>query len=222
MAATKKITAKAKVTRPYHKGNVSEDLKAAAAHILQTERFEDISVRRLAREVGVTPGNFYNHFESLDDLLLTLAAEAFRQREKVLLRLLQTTKSPLEAARQSSIAFVEFAISNHQLFRIMFGQIPNATAHEEFHEAAESSFAGLVHLIYGDDIYRPDDIAWSHEHCRDAYALFTFIYGLARNIIEGQIIFPSGTKAEMRRFVEQLIDIMLTSENFALSKRKKA
>lgn len=220
MAATKKSSAKPKAARPYHKGNVAEDLKTAAAHILQTERVEDISVRRLAREVGVTPGNFYNHFESLDDLLLTLAAEAFRQRQKVLLRLVQTTRSPLEAARQSSILFVEFAIANRQLFRVMFGQIPDATSHHEFHEAAESSFAGLVHLLYGEDIYRPDDIAWSHENCKDAYALFTYIYGLARNIIEEQIIFPSGTKAEMRRFVQQLIDIMLTSENFALAKRK--
>ena len=63
--------------RRYHKGNVAEDLMAVAVRILETERVEDLSVRRLAREVGVTPANFYNHFVSLNDLLLDLAADAF-------------------------------------------------------------------------------------------------------------------------------------------------
>ena len=43
---------------------------AAAERILETESVEDVTARRLCREVGVTSGNFYNHFESLDFLLL--------------------------------------------------------------------------------------------------------------------------------------------------------
>lgn len=221
MTVTERTTAKRKSSRPYHKGNVSEDLLAAASRILENERFEDLSVRRLAREVGVTPGNFYNHFESLDDLLLSLAADAFDQRARLIRRMINSSKPRTEAARMVSLSFVEFAIANHQLFRIMFGQIPNATTHERFRNAAEGSFAELVHLLYGEDIYRPDDVTWSHEHCRDAYALFSFMYGLARNIIENQITFPTGTRAELRRFVLEVVDLLITGQNFVLAKRSR-
>mgnify|MGYP003363473360 FL=1 len=56
--------------RPYHKGNVAEDLRLTTLRILQTERLEDLSVRRLTREVRVAPANFYNHYASLNMLLV--------------------------------------------------------------------------------------------------------------------------------------------------------
>jgi hypothetical protein len=45
----------------------------------------------------------------------------------------------------------------------------------------------------------------SHLHAKAAYALFSLVYGLARNIIEDQFQFETGTKAEIRRFVEEVI-----------------
>ena len=53
MSQTAKVAA-----RQYHKGNVAEDLKLAAIRILEAETVEDLSVRRLAREIGVTAANF--------------------------------------------------------------------------------------------------------------------------------------------------------------------
>ena len=86
----------------------------------------------------------------------------------------------------------------------MFGQIGSATVqeHARYQQASMSAFGRLVELTYGSNIYRPDDIAWSHEHCGKAYALFSFAYGLARLISMGQIVFGSEVPAERRRFVE--------------------
>ena len=47
-----KTQKKAAEKRPYHRGNVAEDLTAAALRLLKTERYEDLSVRRLTREIG--------------------------------------------------------------------------------------------------------------------------------------------------------------------------
>src|ERR1700742_246179 len=101
--------------RQYHKGNVAEDLIAVARRILETERIEDLSVRRLAREVGVTPGNFYNHFPSLNDLLLDIAAEEFDERAKQTAHIRRTSKTRAEALKRSVVNFVEFARTRHQI-----------------------------------------------------------------------------------------------------------
>ena len=55
--------------RAYHRGNVREDLLECAARMLRTESLDQITVRRLAGAIGITPGNVYNHFENLNELL---------------------------------------------------------------------------------------------------------------------------------------------------------
>jgi AcrR family transcriptional regulator len=195
----------AQTPRPYHKGNVAEDLMAAAAKILKTERFEDLSVRRLAREVGVTPGNFYNHFPSLNDLLLDLAAEGFDERRRTTARIMRSSKTRAEAVRKSMVAFVDLAIENRQLFRIMFGQVPDASKYDRYREASDASFGQLVELVYGENIYDPNDIPASHERCAVAYGVFALAYGLALTVVEGQLEFHGAKRAEIHRFVEHVV-----------------
>jgi hypothetical protein len=58
--------------------------------------------------------------------------------------------------------------------------------------------------VYGEDIFRADDILWSHEHCKNAYVFFSFIYGLATAISTGMISNPTGTQKGQMRYVEEL------------------
>ncbi len=202
---TKKAAVKS-VARAYHKGNVTNDLRETAARLLRTERFEDITVRRLCREVSVTPGNFYNHFPSLDSLLLDLAAEGFEQQTVHAKKKIKHAATPEDAVVNVIVAMVDFGHQNPELFRIMFGQISNETmrTHARFGTATQTAFAELVEVVYGEDLFRPDDIGWSHAHCTKAYAVFAFAYGLARVIAMERIRFPSGMKAERVAFVESM------------------
>ncbi len=201
--AQSKTTAKTK--KPYHKGHVAQDLLAATARILKDESVEALSVRRLAREVGVTPANFYNHFPSLEDVLLTLAAEGFDTITADTRRCMDKAKSRKEGLIESSVGFVNFAIANKQVFRIMFGQVPDAVLNEKFRIASDKSFAQLVRYIYGEWRYDREHLAETHHNAAVAYGMFSLVYGLARNIIEDQFEFETGSKAEIRRFVEEVM-----------------
>jgi AcrR family transcriptional regulator len=187
--------------RAYHKGNVASDLLAVAARILRTEAVEDVSVRRLAREVGVTPANFYNHFPSLNDLLLTLAAEGFDRIRLDAEKIISSKARRIDALMERSFMFVEFAMANKQVFRIMFGHLPNSVANERFRVASNAAFGQLMHLVYGEDIYDPVDLPGIHIKGRAAYAVFAMVYGLARNIMEDQFQFETGSRQEIRDFV---------------------
>lgn len=204
-----------KKPRAYHKGHVAEDLYAAAVRLLETERYEDVSVRRLAQIVGVTPANFYNHYPSLNHLMQEIAADGFRQLAKMKRSVWKTAQSRKEAARQTAVKYAEFAIANKQIFRIMFGQIPDALRNASLRGASDEGFSDLVELVYGKRLYDPNDIPGSHERAIVAYAFFALLYGLARLTMENQFVFESGKKAEMIEFVTAAADTFITGSSAA-------
>ncbi|HEX2590341.1 MAG TPA: TetR/AcrR family transcriptional regulator [Rhizomicrobium sp.] len=196
-----------KTPRAYHKGNVSKDLVTVTTRILAEESVEALSVRRLAREVGVTPANFYNHFPSLEHLLLDVAAEGFDQMAENTRRYMQKAKTRKDGLVEACIGFVFFAIDNKQLFRIMFGQVPDATQHDRFRDASGAAFAQMVRLMYGEWRYDREHLMQTHHNAAAAYGLFSLIHGLARNIIDDQFEFETGSRTEIRQFCE---DVVLT------------
>lgn len=198
-----KLQKKPTEKRPYHRGNVAEDLTAAALRLLKTERYEDLSVRRLTREIGVTPANFYNHFDNLDDLLLNIAASAHQRRADYLPKIIARSKNRVEAAKAAALDFVEFAIANPEIFRMMFG-LPSRTKHARFTAAADRSFGALVALVYGENLYDPTDLTTTHIRCQTAYGFFALTYGLARIVLEQNI--EMSNRAEIRTFVEQVVE----------------
>ena len=50
----------------YHHGNVKESLIDAAMKLIDSNEVELLSLRSLAKEVGVTPSAVYNHFPNKD------------------------------------------------------------------------------------------------------------------------------------------------------------
>lgn len=190
--------------KPYHKGNVAEDLFAAAWRLIETEGLDSITVRRLCREVGVTAANFYNHYPSLEHLLLDVAAAGMQALNAMNSKVLHRGKSRLDQLVTATVNLVEFSIEHPDLFRVMFGQVADSEKHERYNSTAEASFSSLAQMIYGQDLYRPDDVAWSHAHAKKAYAYFAFAYGLARLVSMRLYTFPSETKAERQQFVKDL------------------
>lgn len=188
----------------YHKGHVAEDLFTTARRLLDSEGLDAVTLRRLCREVGVTAANFYNHYPSVEYLLLEVAATGVDELSARTAKVMRRAKSRDEKLVELAIEFVEFGVEHPDVFRIMYGQVSGSNQHARFLEAMEGSFAELVTLVYGADIYRSDDIVWSHANCFKAYSFFSFCYGVARLVSMQLFTFPTGTKAERQRFVRDL------------------
>lgn len=52
---------------------------AAARRVLEHEGLPGLTVRRIAREIGYSPGTLYNHFANIDDLVLQVNAQTLDQ-----------------------------------------------------------------------------------------------------------------------------------------------
>ena len=61
-----------KPSQPYHHGDVKNALINAAMKLIDTNELEAMSLRRLAKEVGVTPSAVYNHFTDKDALMMAI------------------------------------------------------------------------------------------------------------------------------------------------------
>ena len=192
------------VRTPYHKGNVPTLLLEAAERLLDQESVEDVTARRLCRDVGVTSANFYNHYPSLDYLLLEIAAKYFRKRSQERRRLLKKGLAREDAMVEIALNTVELGIRHPQVTRIMFGQIQDTSINPNYTRESDIGFAILVQLVQGEDLYDPYDLKLSHARCKPTYTFMSFIYGLAFLVSRDVIANPEGTATARRAFVKDL------------------
>lgn len=108
-------------TRSYHHGDLRSALVAAGLKALETTAVQDLSLRQLAREVGVSATAVYRHFPDKDALLSALAQEGISQ-------LADWQQAAAKASADSDgfaatgRAYVRWALANPALFRLLFGQ----------------------------------------------------------------------------------------------------
>ena len=129
--------------RAYHHGNlratlVTEGLKAIAEH----DRAE-VSLRDLARRIGVSPNAVYRHFADKNALLAAMAAEGFRRLSAagVTAEALVPADDAQGRLRAYGRTYIQNARENPALFRLMF--TCRIDGDEELKSAAERAFAGL-------------------------------------------------------------------------------
>lgn len=197
----------------YHKGHVAEDLIRMARHLLDRETVECISVRRLTREVGVAPANFYNHFSSVNDLLLRIAADAFGECTRQLRYFHRNAATRTDALKASLVEYTNFAQRHPQTFRIMFGFVPNATSHQIYHAAALQAFAAFLEIIYGRNMLHLHDLEGTRKRARIGYGLCAMGHGLAMMLADGQLLF--GRKPEQQspqQMIEGIVDAFIHNE----------
>lgn len=106
----------------YHHGELRTALIDAALTILTTQGMDALSLRPLARAVGVTQAAPYSHFRDKDDLLAAIAEVGF---QRLALRMVDaaTGLSGIQPRIERLVsAYIHFAVENKALFQLMFSR----------------------------------------------------------------------------------------------------
>lgn len=109
-------------TRAYHHGDLRSALVEAGLKALESAPIEDLSLRALAREVGVSPTAVYRHFPDKQALLGALAAEGIEQLGQYQQAAAASAEGNSDAFGATGRAYVRWALANPALFRLVFGQ----------------------------------------------------------------------------------------------------
>jgi AcrR family transcriptional regulator len=170
--------------RPYHHGDLRRALLAQAERTVREQGVEQLSLRELARRVGVSHGAPRRHFADRQALLDALAEAGFARLGGKLRNAVDGAGEDFEARlRAAAAAYVRFATRDAALLELMF-----AGKHREqsgaLHEAAEKAFSVILELIeQGQD----NGVLERGEPERVGLVLFATIQGIAA-LLSGGIV----------------------------------
>jgi AcrR family transcriptional regulator len=132
----------------YHHGNLRQALLDAALLLIRQHGIEQLSLRAIAREVGVSQTAPYRHFADKNQLFVEIAIQTFNELAQHCQAALQANASTLDNIRHCGLAYVHFAIANPERYKLTFGQsIEHRQDYPELMAAGMNSFEVLLTLV---------------------------------------------------------------------------
>jgi AcrR family transcriptional regulator len=182
--------------RPYHHGALRAALLAEAVRALADGATPAaLSLRELARRLGVSPAAPYRHFADKDALLAAVAQEGFQRLSEELDDAAAThPDDPLRQLTDIGWAYVHFALRQPQYFQVMFGRsaTPQST-YPQLRAAGQSAFGILQRVIEGGQKARRVTPGDPREL---AVAAWSQVHGLATLLLEQQLPLEDDTERE--------------------------
>jgi AcrR family transcriptional regulator len=160
----------------YHHGDLRAAVIEAGLELLKIRGVDELSLREIARTVGVSAPAVYRHFPDKQALLSALAREGLRQLAEA--QRLAAEKSFAEVGR----AYVRFALANPALYRLAFAAMP-----DEFQPdgaAYEGSSAWLLRKGVAEML--PAN-ATPEKHHAAAIHYWSLVHGLSMLMLDGQV-----------------------------------
>ena len=171
-------------SKTYHHGDLRNNLIEAAITLINEKGISDLSLRQLARQVGVSHNAPYRHFETKEALLMAVAEEGFTSLSLALKKAKEASApDSREQLKRLGVAYVNFALAHPAHYRVMFGNYrhdDNCDQSSGLASVAEQSFMVLVSVIReGQEtgVFREGEtlnlarIAWSLVHGQAMLAL---------------------------------------------------
>ena len=169
------VSTSPETARAYHHGDLRSALVEAGVKALEGTDAEAISLRELARSVGVSATAVYRHFPDKNALLAALA-------DAGIARLGEAQRIASDAAGGGAAgfaatgrAYVRFALAHPALFRLAFTHGGYAAAPTQSSDEASRMLRGYAEQFGGADAERLTLQAWAVAH------------GLAMLMLDGRL-----------------------------------
>jgi AcrR family transcriptional regulator len=135
-------------TANYHHGNLRLALINAAIDQIKEHGVEKLSMRAIARIVGVSQTAPYRHFEDKNHLLSEVATLAFSELYEISMAVVDLNRTPLQNIQATGLVYLQYAIENPEKYRVLFGsRIQNRRSYASMVEAGEKSFQILIDQV---------------------------------------------------------------------------
>ena len=180
----KKATARGE-PRPYHHGDLRTAVLAAAEKILEKEGLDALTLRAVARAVGVSHTAPKNHFGDLEGLLSELAGLGYRRFGETLAAAMDAEGAdPRARMRAMGRAYVGFARAHPGLFILMFRGERIDMTRPALREAIESARAALRNATMSS---APATRQTPLQLAARATASWALVHGFAMLLLDGRL-----------------------------------
>lgn len=133
----------------YHHGNLREALLDQALASLRKHGAADLSLRDLARAIGVSQAAPYRHFPDKDSLLAQLATQGYRELARAMRTALEQVSAAATSRLQAAgVGYVQFAVTHPEQYRLMFGSYRiDQARHADLLTAASDAYSVLLETV---------------------------------------------------------------------------
>ena len=194
----------------YHHGDLRDALVQAALREVERGGPEAISLKALAKQLGVSQPAPYRHFADREALLTAVTAEAFRQFSAMLR---ESIGKPSKSSKLSRLAqaTLDFGLRRNGIYRLMFASrtMAGAPKGSELHQAAMETFGLVLEAL------EAPAVGLLRE--RFALQIWAALHGVVMLAEQGLL---TGQVAHITR--EELVEDMVAQTRMALSVAIKA
>lgn len=165
----------------YHHGDLRESLISATRALVVNQGAENFSLADACRFAGVSTAAPYKHFRDKQEILEIVCQRGFEQMRGTAVAAVESAgDGTLLAIQQMGLAYVNFARTEPNLFRLMFGQNP-ALKHAQIVDLAGTGcftyVMSQVATFCQREIRKSDPMLM-------ALKLWTFVHGAACLLID--------------------------------------
>jgi AcrR family transcriptional regulator len=171
--------------RPYHHGDLRLAALTAAERILEEEGAQALTLRAVARAVGVSHTAPKNHFDDLVGLLSELAAVGYRRFGTNLSAAMEAAGSdPHDRMKAMGLAYVGFARAHRGLFQLMFRGERLDIRRPALQEAIMGARSALRMAAAARE---PNKSVPARELVAQAAAMWSLVHGYAMLLLDGRL-----------------------------------
>jgi len=134
--------------RPYHHGHLRQELLRVAEAALEARGIQQLSLRELSRELGVSHASPQRHFATKQELINALAIVGFERLGAATARAAEDRGQDFRARlTKAAIAYVEFARKHPALLALMFEAKRQPVIPPELHAALLAAFSHTPRIL---------------------------------------------------------------------------
>lgn len=187
-----------KPDKTYHHGDLRDALIKAALHQAEQGGAEAISIKALAKQLGVSQPAPYRHFADREALLAAVTAEAFRQFS-ALLREAVAKPSKQSKLLRLALATLDFGLRRNGIYRLMFASrtVSCAAKGSELHEATRETFTLVIGAL------EAPAVGYLRE--RQALKIWAALHGVVM-LAEQGLLTGEAAHATREELVEDFVD----------------
>ena len=169
--------------RGYHHGDLRAALIETGMRLIEFSDADQLSLRQVAREVGVSAAAVYRHFPDKDAFLAALAEEGLNRLGAAQRQAAAKAGYGAQGFNASGRTYVRFALKHPALFKMIMSHTPQV---DHFAADATSVSSPMRWLRSSVAALAPED-ASAEELRSAALRAWSKVHGLAMLMLDGQI-----------------------------------
>lgn len=181
--------------------SLRQDILDVSKELLVREGFSKMSMRRIARNTGVSATSIYLYFKNKDDLLLTLIEESIEKLKQALISEVKVHKEPVRQLEDLARAYILYALNHPQEYEIIYMVRPEEMPRypkEKFREV-RSVYELISEVIQ--EAARSEQLSVA-EPLISAYTLWAQLHGVVTVILSRRL----DIRIPRDRFIDQAIE----------------